>query len=158
MKKLGFLFILFLVFNLRLKADEDSFLSFGVGSFDVLRYKRLYEFQIEYKDERNYKGFQPIVGAYVTSKNSVYLFSGICYEILFKDKFVLTPSFSPGVYFKRGGKDLGSPLEFRSSISAAYKFEDNYRIGVQFYHLSNASLGYKNPGEESFMIFYGVSF
>ena len=46
-------------------------------------------------------------------------------------------------------RDLGYELEFRSGIEIGYVFCNKSRLGVHFYHISNASLGRKNPGEEA---------
>jgi len=134
-------------------------LSFGVGGFDMLRRdERMLQFQAEYKWCASWHGLQPFAGLMLTAKGSVYFCFGGCYDIYLGKYFVLTPSFAPGVYFKNGGKDLGLPLEFRSSIALAAEFCNCHRLGIQFYHISNGSLGRKNPGEESLVIFYSIAF
>lgn len=120
------------------------------------------QFQIEYKWSASWNGIQPFVCAMATQKGSLYFCLGGCYDFFMKKHFVITLAFAPGIYFKNGGKDLGFPLEFRSSIAFAFEFPNQDRLGLQFYHISNASLGHtighKNPGEESLVVFYGISF
>lgn len=120
------------------------------------------QFQIEYKWSASWKGIQPFICAMATQKGSLYFCFGGCYDFFMKKYFVITLAFAPGIYFKNGGKDLGFPLEFRSSIAFAFEFPNQDRLGLQFYHISNASLGHtighKNPGEESLVVFYGISF
>ena len=92
----------------------------------------------------------PITGGFLTSKNAYYLYTGIQaeYEIgLLK----ITPSFAPGYYQYGNGKDLGYPLEFKTEIQMSFDFNDNTNLGMSYNHISNASLGDKNPGANSYM-------
>jgi len=91
-----------------------------------------------------------------TSKATLYVYGGLAGDIFLSKSTVLTPSFAPGLYFKGNGKELGLILEFRSSMEIAYILPNYARVGAQFYHLSNASLGYKNPGSESLVFFYSI--
>jgi hypothetical protein len=61
---------------------------------------------------------------------------------------VLTPFAGAGAYNKGDGKDLGGTFEIRSSIEAAYEFENRMRIGLEYAHLSNAGINKQNFGEE----------
>ena len=63
----------------------------------------------------------------------------------------------PLVITRRGdGRDLGHELEFRSSIELSYRFDDRTRLGLSFYHLSNANIGDFNPGTEVLSIVYSI--
>lgn len=136
---------------------RSGYLSIGGGYWDVQRPKeRMGQFQVEYKWGACWHGIQPLACVMATQKGSIYVCGGACFEIPFLHYFYCTPSFAPGIYFKNGGKELGYPLEFRSSIAFAGQFKNRHRAGVQFYHISNASLGFKNPGEESLVLFYSI--
>ncbi len=136
-------------------ARRLSHLSVGAGTFDTLRPKeRMFQAQIEYKWSASWHGVQPFVGLMVTQKGSTYICGGALYDIYIAPKLILTPSFAPGIYIKAAGKELGFPLEFRSSMALSYQFDNCHRLGAQFYHISNASLGFKNPGEESLVLFW----
>ena len=64
----------------------------------------------------------------------------------------LTPSFAPGYYSYGNGKDLGYPLEFKSEIQMSFDLsESTTHLGMSYNHISNASLGNKNPGANSYM-------
>ena len=63
----------------------------------------------------------------------------------------LTPSFAPGYYSYGNGKDLGSALEFKSEIQLSLDLLNNSEFGFSYNHISNASLGEKNPGANSYM-------
>jgi lipid A 3-O-deacylase len=116
----------------------------GGGYFDGGRHSGGL-FQLEYRFARYYCNvLRPQIIAIVPQLKSVFLGAGLGFEIKI-DKFLVIPSFSPGLYFKGKGKDLGFPVEFRSSIEASYEW-NQIRFGIQFYHISNASLSDKNPG------------
>jgi hypothetical protein len=69
---------------------------------------------------------------------------------------VLTPSFGAGLYADGGGKELGHAVEFRSQIEIAYRFDNRARLGLAFSHISNASIGDKNPGVEVLNVYYSL--
>ena len=52
---------------------------------------------------------------------------------------------------KGDGKDLGHILEFKSEVQASFDFSESSSLGMSYNHLSNASLGDKNPGANSYM-------
>jgi lipid A 3-O-deacylase len=142
-----------------LYATPLSLFSIGAGVFNIVRpNQRFAQLHIEYLWSACWYGLRPIASALVTQKGSLYFCFGAAYEIFLGRRFLLTPSFAPGLYLKNGGKDLGFPIEFRSSISLSYVRDNCDRIGVQFYHLSNASLRRHNPGEESLVFYYGIAF
>ena len=92
----------------------------------------------------------PITGGMLTADNAVYLYTGVQadYDIgLLK----LTPSFTPGIYNQGNGKDLGHILEFKSEIRLSMDLSKNSMFGMSYNHISNASLGSKNPGANSYM-------
>ena len=142
------------------KADQISFYS---GTFDVLRERhRTFEFGAEYKFYPSWKApfdflaFRPVLGIMANAKKSTYLYGGIYFDLFPTDYFVIAPGFSAGWYSVGHGKNLGYPLEFRSSIEAGWQFNDQGRLGILFYHISNAGLGRHNPGEESIVLFYDI--
>ena len=92
----------------------------------------------------------PITGGFLTEKNAFYLYSGVQaeYDLGF---LTITPSFSPGYYNGGNWKDLGYPLEFKSEVQMTFNFSDNTQLGMSYNHISNASLGNKNPGANSYM-------
>ena len=131
-------------------------LSLGAGGFNVLKTRVVPQFQIEYRAALSVAMARPFVGAFTTSDLNFYLYAGIGWDLHFSKRIVLTPSFAPGLYLQGHGKRLGYPLEFRTSMELAYKFDNKARLGLQFYHLSNASIGKTNPGTESLLLFYSI--
>jgi lipid A 3-O-deacylase len=92
----------------------------------------------------------PITGGFLTENSAAYMYSGVQaeYEI---GIFKITPSFAPGYYHAGNGKDLGSPLEFKSEVQLALNLSETSKFGMSYNHISNASLGDKNPGANSYM-------
>ena len=92
----------------------------------------------------------PITGAMITADNASYFYTGVQahYKI---GSLNLTPSFAPGYYSVGNGKDLGHALEFKSEIQLSLELPKDSQLGFSYNHLSNASLGDKNPGANSYM-------
>ena len=92
----------------------------------------------------------PITGGFLTEANAFYLYTGVQaeYDVGF---LTITPSFAPGYYNYGDGKDLGYPLEFKSEVQVSVNLSDSTYLGMSYNHISNASLGSKNPGANSYM-------
>ena len=101
--------------------------------------------------------FKPITGAFVTGKSSVYLYTGVEGQYGIGPLKIL-PSFAPGYYEKGDGKDLGHVLEFKSEVQLSYELSNSSSLGISYNHVSNASLGDKNPGANSYMFNYLKNF
>lgn len=157
------IFFIFAMAALQASCPPD-YLSFAAGTFDLWRPKyRTFEFDMEYKfhvkwmrSPYHYLEFRPLVGVMTTAKKSCYLYAGLNFDLLFCDHILFAPGFAAGYYARGDGKDLGFPLEFRSGIELAWQFDDWQRLGIHFYHLSNASIGRRNPGEESLVLYYDI--
>ena len=93
----------------------------------------------------------PITGGFITENSAVYVYTGIEWNVVMSDKLLFTPSFAPGLYHEGDGKDLGHILEFKSEVQFSYIASDDTSFGLSYNHVSNASLGDKNPGANSYM-------
>lgn len=145
-------------------AQPPDLISFATGVFDLWREKsRTWEFEMEYKfhlkclkSPNRYLNFRPLVGLMANARGSIYLYAGLNFDLLFFDHLLFAPGFAAGYYGRGDGKDLGYPIEFRSGVELAWQFNDWHRLGIHFYHLSNASIGRRNPGEESLVLYYDI--
>ena len=90
----------------------------------------------------------PLVGVMGTGQGAFYGYFGFGFDINFPDNIVLTPSAAVGYFEPGDGLQLGSHVEFRTGAELDYRFADLRRIGVGFYHMSNAGIGKDNPGQE----------
>jgi len=95
----------------------------------------------------------PITGGFITENSAVYIYTGVEWNFDMGG-INFTPSFTPGLYNEGDGKDLGHVLEFKSEVQASFNISENSSIGMSYNHISNASLGSKNPGANSYMINY----
>ena len=126
------------------------------GMFDFSDHKqKAGTLGLEHQNENLYRksflgSLSPISGGFLTENNAVYLYTGVQaqYDLGFLS---FTPSFSPGYYNQGDGKDLGHPLEFRSELQMTFNLSDTTHMGMSYNHISNASLGKKNPGANSYM-------
>ena len=91
----------------------------------------------------------PVFGAFVTADSAAMIYSGAKIDYRF-GSFVVTPSFTPGIYSKGNGKDLGHAIEFKSQINLGFELGPNTNVSAGYSHVSNASLGDKNPGANSY--------
>ena len=99
----------------------------------------------------------PVTGGLITADNAAYVYTGVQgqYKI---GALNFTPSFAPGYYNEGNGKDLGHALEFKSEIQLSLELPKDSQLGLSYNHLSNASLGDKNPGANSYMFNFFKTF
>ena len=99
----------------------------------------------------------PITGFLITADNAGYFYTGV--EAQYKiGSFNFTPSFTPGLYHEGDGKDLGHLIEFKSELQLSLDLSENSQLGFSYNHISNASLGNKNPGANSYMFNFFKNF
>ena len=159
--RLSLIFVIF-IFNFSLSAEEvklnpkNTEFNVYTGMFDFSDDgKRSTLIGFQHQDENLYRNtflgnLSPITGAMFTADNATYIYTGI--QAQYKlGSFNLTPSFSPGYYNQGNGKDLGHALEFKSEIQLSLDLPKESQFGFSYNHLSNASLGDKNPGANSYM-------
>ena len=127
-----------------------------VGNFDFSDDKQKstlfgFQHQNEYLNRDTFLGnLSPITGGFITQNSAAYVYTGVEWNV-YMGSFYFTPSFAPGLYHEGDGKDLGHVLEFKSEVQLSYKTSDTTNFAVSYNHVSNASLGDKNPGANSYM-------
>ena len=150
------LFYLSLSFAEEKKNNKNTQLNFYTGMFDYSDHGQkamLFGFQHQNEDlkRKTFAGIlSPITGGFFTENSAVYVYSGVEWNFDL-GKLNLTPSFAPGLYGEGDGKDLGHILEFKTEIQASFDISKNSSVGMSYNHISNASLGDKNPGANSYM-------
>tara|TARA_Y100000590_G_C15053015_1_gene763437 strand:+ start:38 stop:553 length:516 start_codon:yes stop_codon:yes gene_type:complete len=92
----------------------------------------------------------PVTGFMITADSAKYIYTGIQAQYNF-GKLNIVPSFTPGLYGEGDGKDLGHIVEFKSEVQLSLDLFENSELGFSYNHISNASLGEKNPGANSYM-------
>ncbi len=161
LKKLSLILIILLTASKLIAAEkvntDENQLNFFVGNFDFSDDKQkaiLLGFQ--HQNENLFRdtfigNVSPITGGFVTENSAAYIYTGIEWNVEMGKNFLFTPSFAPGLYHEGDGKDLGHVLEFKSEVQLSYSVSKDTSFGVSYNHLSNASLGDKNPGANSYM-------
>ena len=139
------------------KQSNETELNFFTGMFDFSDDKQkagIIGFQHQNDNlfrESFFGRLSPITGGFLTANNAFYVYTGAQAEYDL-GSFTITPSFAPGYYSSGDGKDLGHVLEFKSEIQMSLNLSDTTEFGMSYNHISNASLGDKNPGANSYMI------
>jgi hypothetical protein len=160
-KNFCYLFIFFFLFFAPVSSEEnkkDNEHQFNIfsGSFDFSDHKQKavlvgFQHQNEMLKRDTFLGnLSPITGGFLTENSASYFYTGVEWNFDL-GPINFTPSFAPGLYGEGNGKDLGHILEFKSEVQATYSFSENSSLGMSYNHLSNASLGDKNPGANSYM-------
>ena len=128
-------------------------LNFYTGMFDFSddgKKSNLFGVQHINTEDSYFENLQPVTGAMITADNATYFYKG--FQIQNGDgAFKFTPSFTPGLYFEGDGKDLGHVIEFKTELQISFEISSNSELGFSYNHISNASLGDKNPGANSYM-------
>ncbi len=146
-----------------LKSYDTHEFNFFSGVFDMSNEAKNSElFGVQHSNEDLFKHtflgkISPITGFMITDNADSYFYTGVQAEYKI-GKLNLTPSFSPGIYTVGDGKDLGSPLEFKSEVQLSIDLFPGSKLGYSQSHISNADLGDKNPGADSYMFNFMKSF
>ena len=166
---LSFLFLSFLIFSSLYgeekpnKIKEPHKFNFYSGMFDTGdSVGESSMIGIQHQNENLYRDtflgtISPVTGFLMTGDNSTYLYTGIKadYKIGYLN---FIPSFTPGLYGKGGGKDLGHIIEFKSELQMSLDLPKNTEFGFSYNHVSNAGFGDKNPGANSYMFNFFKNF
>lgn len=140
------------------KAESRVSLTVGAGAFDFLHNYTAAEGRLELRFAQSFLYLKPLVGAFFTSKGSVYTYGGFRIELPIGSHFMIIPIATIGDYERGSGKDLGSHVEFKTGAEFDYVLDNGIKFGPAFDHVSNAGIGKKNPGEENLMLMVTVPF
>jgi hypothetical protein len=137
-------------------ADEPShLLCTGFGVVEVLDKPRFCTWNIELRPAWSYRHLRPWLFFGTGRHDTHYAAVGVLTDFALGERWRLTPGFSVGRY-DSDGLELGYPTEFRSGIELSHRFRNGQRFGLAFAHLSNGSLGERNPGTETLGLVWGL--
>ena len=158
---LNLIFLIFLIVPSFSEEKKESFdeheFNFYTGMFDFSDDgQKAALFGIQHQNENlvrdSFLGkISPVSGFMLTENNAAYAYTGIQAQYNL-GKLNVIPSFTPGLYGQGDGKDLGHAIEFKSELQFSLDIFTNSELGFSYNHISNASLGDKNPGANSYMI------
>jgi len=105
--------------------------------------------RVELRFNQEFLRIRPFVGVEGTTDSAAYIYGGGMFDVRFGEHFILSPNAAVGAYFDGDGRRMGSTVEFRTGVEAAWEFDNKMRIGAAFHHISNAGIGDVNPGVET---------
>ena len=142
------IFLLLLILTLPSKLFGDTNVDDNDHQFNL--YFGNFDFSDDKQKATLLGNISPVTGGFITENSAAYIYTGVEWN-MDMGPFFFTPSFTPGLYHEGDGKDLGHVLEFKSELQLSYKTTDTTNFAVSYNHVSNASLGDKNPGANSYM-------
>jgi hypothetical protein len=92
---------------------------------------------------------RPIGGVSATTEDALHIYAGFRVELPLGRRWLAAPSWAAGIYRQGRDKELGGPLEFRSTFELAWLLREGTTLGLELYHLSNGGLYELNPGTEA---------
>ena len=98
----------------------------------------------------------PSVGFTLADGGVAYGYAALRYDFHLGSSWRLAPVFGAGLFSNGGDVDLGHAVQFKSGIELSARVADRYRVGLLFYHLSNAGLSDENPGVEVLEVVFGI--
>jgi outer membrane protein OmpA-like peptidoglycan-associated protein len=119
-----------------------------VGVFDFDHKANSESFDLQLRPGWRLWDFGVFAGGMITTRGALFGYGGVTLDLKLTDHIVLLPDAAVGYYQHRGDKNLGNTAEFRTGVGLAYEFDDGWRLGADFHHISNAGLAKKNPGVE----------
>jgi len=145
--------------------EKNNNISVYTGTFDTIDKEgdeKTSLMGVEHKNKNLFRDtwigrFSPTTGAFVTKKNSIYLYTGIEADYNL-GPINISPSFAPGYYEAGDGKNLGSALEFKSEIKIGVDLFKNSNLGYSYSHISNNDWGDINPGTDNQSITFSKKF
>ena len=105
---------------------------------------------------RAWPGISPAAGGMATSRGTLYVYGGFRFDLPIGSHWRVTPQTAAGFYHRGDGKELGGAIEFRSGLELSRRIGARSRLGLLFYHLSNAGIYERNPGTESLVLTYSI--
>jgi hypothetical protein len=94
----------------------------------------------------------PAIGFIYKDGGASYAYIDLRYDYWLSDDWVLVPSYGVGLFHKDDEIDLGGELEFRAGLEISHRFDNDYRLGLTIFHLSNGKVYGSNPGTEAIVV------
>jgi hypothetical protein len=137
------------------ETPEEPKWTVGFGAFDVDSQQIRVQADLEYRFRPFSIGkveLVPAVGTASTEEGSSWVYGAVRYDFRITERWRFTPFTGISLYEPGGGKELGGAIEFRSGAELSYRVANGDRVGVMFYHLSNARIYDPNPGVNSLVL------
>lgn len=139
-------------------------LTLGLGATDYTNIgTNSAAFEVEYRHapftERRVLSLSWGANASVSGEGDLFAGAGLWARWHWDNNWFIDGSIMPGVYDEgTDGNDLGSTFEIRSLLGVGYDLGNGRAISVAASHKSNASTADENPGTNTYLIRYHISF
>lgn len=152
----------FQLFGIDFIDDSPAATTIGFGAFNVFADEGegspAAELRMEYRLGRKWHSLGPFFGIVRNSNSGTFGYAGLYSDLRIGKHWLLTPAAGIGTYQRGNGQDLGGAFQFHLGLDVAYRFRKGSRVGLKIAHISNSDLQGKNPGSESLLLTYTMSF
>ncbi|WFE74873.1 acyloxyacyl hydrolase [Roseinatronobacter sp. S2] len=115
------------------------------------------EGQVRYIGDPYIWGLQPVVGLSAAANSSGYIGVGAAYTLRSQQGGLFARLTGLAGVQKRGnGRDVGGPVQFRTSLDVGYKTATGLEFGIGADHRSSAGIYKPNPGLNTAYLFTTV--
>lgn len=147
-------------------ADEPKsappYLDVAIGHVDAIDNEvdepGVFKLEYRFRPIAKWWNLVPAIGAARSEAGASFIFTDFKKDFFLTGDWVLTASFGVGIFDDGVDVKLGNELEFRSGIKISYLFENDIRVGLALFHLSNGGLGDVNPGTEPAFVSVSIPF
>jgi lipid A 3-O-deacylase len=98
----------------------------------------------------------PGLGFTIAEAGVAYGYASLRRDFGIGEAWFVTPVFGAGLFRNGGDVDLNHVVEFKTGLEVTFRVAGRYRMGLLFYHLSNAGLSQPNPGTEVLELVFAV--
>ena len=105
-----------------------------------------------------WQGIGPQVGVGLNSDGGKLAHAGLFLDIRPFDNVVVWPGTSVAAWDEGDSRDLGGTFQFMSELYVGYRLPWDDLVGVSLQHISNADIHDANPGGDTLMATYTLSF
>lgn len=134
---------------------EDTRWAVYAGRWGVGKTGETSELGFEGRRRVDFHDLDLVGGLAGTADEALWVYAGASLGWVLSDRWEVRPGFAISFFDEGDGKDLGGPIEFRSSLELAYGLRSDLRVGLLVYHLSNAGFYDLNPGANSVVLTIG---
>jgi hypothetical protein len=137
--------------NYRLLGDWPSHVQLAAGFFDFGNKYETVGGVVEFRGGSKYRYIGPALGVMANTEGGVFVYAGPYIDMIWR-RLAITPRWAVGAYSKGISRDLGGTLQFRTAVTLAWVFDNDFRLGIDLAHISNGRVHHKNPGENEVML------
>ncbi len=129
-------------------AEHPALLCVGYAVGGIADDRQTHSAYLEWRGRPFWHELAPYAFGSWRGTGASYIGLGLIYGVDLGSRWRISVSSGPGYFERDGDFDLGSKLEFASSLELAYRFANGRRLALGVGHVSNAGAARRNPGTE----------